>query len=109
MAEENPGKKTLGAGRVVFVSLMDTIKNELDQGYSARAIYQHHQNKFEGILGYGQFCLYVRQLRERVGAGPVIGTSIRKKRSDQSIATLPVQPTHPIAPHSVSPPASPTE
>jgi hypothetical protein len=98
----------LGSGRVVFIAMADTIKSELEQGHSARSIYDRYQTKFDDVLGYVQFCVYVRQLRERTGAGPIIGAPMRQRRSHSAISPPPSEPIQrkmpvketPATPHS---------
>lgn len=82
MSNEKPEKKVRGAGRVAFIAMMDTIKVELEQGHTARSIYNRHQDKFEGVLGYWQYCQYMRVLRDQ-GAGPAIRVPSRRRVADK--------------------------
>jgi hypothetical protein len=77
MSKEKPEKKVRGAGRVAFIAMMDTIKTELEQGHTARSIYTRYQNKFEGVLGYWQYCQYMQVLRSQ-RAGPAIRVPSRR-------------------------------
>jgi hypothetical protein len=45
MTEPPREKKARGTARVAFIAHLDTIVAALEQGYTARAIYQRHQTK----------------------------------------------------------------
>jgi len=55
-----------GAGRVAFVARLDTIRSEIAQGFTLRAIYERHETALG--IGYSAFCKLV--LRHADAARP---------------------------------------
>jgi len=55
-----------GLARVVFRANLATIRIELDQGWTAKAIFERHHAKL-GAMSYRQFCRYVADELDRAG------------------------------------------
>jgi hypothetical protein len=94
-ARKNPIR---GLARVAFRALQPTIETELNEGWTAKAIYTRHSEKLQAI-SYTQFARYCRQLKQPVQPtaaapgpssepqGPT--TSVTKKFSDHTgVATF---------------------
>lgn len=57
MADQHSHKPSWGAGRIVFVALLDTIRSEIGQGLLLTTIY--HRHKAALGIGYSGFCKLV--------------------------------------------------
>ena len=68
MANPPRRRTTPGIARVAFIAHVAVIRSELEQGWSAKAIYQRHADKFTAI-SYPQFVRYVRQLKSGTAPG----------------------------------------
>lgn len=111
MAKPRGERTAPGTARVAFIAHLDTIKAELEQGYTAQAIYERHKARLATAISYPQFTRYVRQLRDD-GVTPPVGrrsgpmtpvTPAPPAKEAGSAPTLPVkgsadarhQPAHP--------------
>lgn len=56
-------KNIRGVARVVFRANQATIEDELNQGWTAKSIYERHADKLASKISYPQFARYVRALR----------------------------------------------
>lgn len=71
MADKSPARTIRGIARVTFIAHLAVIRTELEQGWTAKAIYERHPDKL-GAMSYPQFARYVRQLKEGAGLGTAI-------------------------------------
>jgi hypothetical protein len=62
---EGETKKYRGDGRVSFLAHLESIKTEIQEGWSIQAVYQRHSGQLD--ISYPQFVRYVR----RYITGPV--------------------------------------
>ncbi len=90
MAKPTRERTAPGTARVAFIAHLDTIKAELEQGYTAQAIYKRHEAKLAGSISYPQFTRYARQLRED-GVAPPVGRAARPASRALPVA-LPAPP-----------------
>ncbi len=76
LAKDDPedGASKHRIARVAFLAALETVKADLLAGWSARAIYERHANRFAGKVSYPQFARYVRKLREE-GIEPPVAPS----------------------------------
>lgn len=73
-------KKVRGLARVTFITNLDLIRRELEQGWTAQAIYDRHPELFGGAISYAHFARYAAQVR---GGLPI---SSRRKPKSQPLA-----------------------
>jgi hypothetical protein len=66
---ELPPRPTRGLARVTFRANADTIRTELEQGWTAKAIFERHNARL-GIMSYRQFLRHILQ-----ELGPDVGRS----------------------------------
>ena len=71
MVEKSLTRTKRGIARVTFIAHLAVIRSELEQGWTAKAIYERHPDKL-GAMSYPQFARYVRQLKEGAGLGAAI-------------------------------------
>lgn len=91
---ESDQKRDLGAGRVAFLALRDTVAAELAQGWSIVTVFHRHEKKLG--IGISQFRSYVRRY-----VAPDLVWAARKK-PNAGIANTPVARPAPVTP-AVSP------
>jgi hypothetical protein len=92
MAQPPREKRARGTARVAFIAHLDTIVAALEQGYTARAIYQRHQTKLGNAISYPQFVRYVRQVREDGTAAPPLGRPALASAPTAPVKSLPTAP-----------------
>jgi hypothetical protein len=69
---ETPRPRTIrGTARVTVIAHLAVIRTELEQGWTAKAIYDRHADKL-AVMSYPQFARYVRQLKDGSGLGEAI-------------------------------------
>lgn len=67
MAAENAPVARRGMGRVAFHALRETIRTELDAGYTVAMIYERHQEALP--ISYEQFRTYIaRDITKTLGS-----------------------------------------
>lgn len=57
--EEGRTKKYRGSGRVPFLANLETFKQEINQGWPIRAVYDRYAEKLD--ISYAQFSRYVKK------------------------------------------------
>jgi hypothetical protein len=92
MSAETPKKARRGMGRVAFHALRETIKAEIEAGYTVRMIYERHQDALP--IAYEQLRAYIaRNITGTVGSRG--GRACRRKSpvptGDQTVQPVPVQ------------------
>src|SRR5689334_4473241 len=73
-------KPVRGAARVAFLAHLETIKDELAQGWTAKAVYQRLTPKLGEAISYAQFVRYCRDVRPDLP----VSTPRRKPQADPS-------------------------
>ena len=92
----DPTNPTIKASaRVIFIANLALVRKELAEGWTAKALFERHADKFAGRISYPQFARYVRRLREDAAPASISGTAPSSRSR--------VLPTPPAAPASGSP------
>lgn len=79
--DQSSEKKFRGEGRVQFLTHKDTIRQEIEQGWSVTAVYERHKAKLN--ISYMQFSRYVQRF--------ITGTP-EKKTPQQAVANVKPKP-----------------
>lgn len=102
MTEEPPPPARRGMGRVAFYALRETVKAELDAGYTVRMIYDRHREAIP--VSYEQFRAYIA--RDITGTAGSRGGRVNRRNArpvparqqppaagnEASESTIPTQP-----------------
>ncbi len=73
LRDQSLSKKQKGTGRVEFQTLRSDIKFAMDQGYSAKAVWQYLREQNKISIGYRLFIKYVnRYLKQDIVQSPQV-------------------------------------
>jgi hypothetical protein len=95
--DEQKSKRPWGAGRVAFLALLESVKSDVNEGWSLKEVYRRYAERLANIT-YSQFTYYVR--RHITGETDVKTT---RRRTPSKTATRPIGGNEPTKPAIGSP------
>lgn len=90
--DEQKSKRPWGAGRVAFLALLESVKSDIDEGWSLKEVYRRYSERLANIT-YSQFTYYVR--RHITGETDVKTT---RRRATSKVTTKPIGDGGPAKP-----------